>query len=186
MTDSRHLEARAPIAKQAEDGCLLSDEDILAAPTRGLAGRRRAGSATSTTGSRSPTRPRSSYPSRCSARTVAATAPSPSRLRASRTSSSPPNRCSPSPPPAPSRVPRGLVHPRRASRASLPDRRGVAGRARLRLDGRLPGRVLPPRHGRDRAARPLECRGPFRGRAVPAAHGGGEPGDDARVHSRPT
>ena len=37
------------------------------------------------------------------------------------------------------RLPRGVVHARRATRAALPRRGAVARRSRLRLDGRLPG-----------------------------------------------
>ncbi len=62
--------------------------------------------------------------------------------------------------------------------------RGMAGRPRLRLDGRLPRRDVPARPRGDRPAPPRQrrraaCRG-----AGDAASRVGEPGDDARVDRR--
>ena len=79
------------------------------------------------------------------------------------------------------RLPRGALHPGRGARGPLPGRRRVAGRPRLRLDRRLPGRRLRRRARGDRPAPPRQRRGARPRRAGPAPDGLGQPGDDDRV-----
>ncbi len=81
-------------------------------------------------------------------------------------------------------MPRGPLHPGRAAGAALPRRPGLAGRAGLRLDGRLPRRHVPPGGGGDRPAPPRQRRRALRRGAGHAARGVGQPGNDARVAGR--
>ena len=60
------------------------------------------------------------------------------------------------------RLPRGPVHPRRAAGGALPGGPRLAGRARLRLDRRLPGGDVRAGARRDRPAAARQCRRPVR------------------------
>ncbi len=82
------------------------------------------------------------------------------------------------------RLPRGAVHPGRAARGPLPDGPALAGGARLRLDGRLPGRHVPPGARGDRPPAPRQRRRPLQGRAGGPAAGERQPGDDDRDPGR--
>ncbi len=80
------------------------------------------------------------------------------------------------------RVPRGAVHPGRRSRGPLPGGRRVAGGARLRLDGGLPGRRLCRRARAETGLLPHANAGALGTRRTRRAPDRvGEPGDDARV-----
>ena len=77
-------------------------------------------------------------------------------------------------------VPRGAVHPRRAAGGALPGGGRVAGRQRVRLHRRLPGRHVPAGARRDGPAAPRQRRRPVRRRAGRSAAGRPQPGDDGR------
>ena len=92
-----------------------------------------------------------------------------------------PTTCCASPARGPERLPRGVVHPRRAARGALRGRPRVAARTRLRLDGALRRRDGPARARRDRPAPPCQRRRPVRRRARAAPTRQPQPGDDDRV-----